>query len=68
MPLVMKGNFKNTVITFSAINILQSVTLEIRNIGLMISEYNFATLMILMIDYYILIVLLYLFFNYKKEN
>lgn len=68
MPLVMKGVFKNTIITFCAINILQSLTLEIRNIGLMISEYNFATLMILMIDYYILIVLLYLFFNYKKEN
>lgn len=68
LPCILKGNFKNTAITFSVINTLQIMTLEIRNIGLLISDYNFATLMILMIDYYILIVLMYFYFNYKKGD
>lgn len=68
LPLLMKGNFKNTVITFSALNLLQTITLEIRGLSLLIIDFNYATLIILMIDYYILQVLLYFTFNFEKEN
>jgi hypothetical protein len=47
---------------------LQSITLSIRNLSVMISDFNFATLIVLMLDYYILAFLLYQFFNYKKEK
>ena len=70
VPFLMNGKFKNTAISFTAINLLQVMTLEIRNIGLMVADYNTATMLILMIDYYILEVLLFMLFNYKngKEN
>ena len=67
LPLIFNGSFKYTVICFSSLNLLQTITLEIRNLMTMVADYNFATLTILTIDYYILAVLLYLTFNYKKE-
>jgi hypothetical protein len=67
LPLLFKGDFLATIVCFSFVNILQTLTLEIRNLNLMVSDYNFATGIILLIDIYILQVLLYLFFNYKKE-
>ena len=70
IPFLMDGKFKNTTICFTFLNILQVLTLQIRNINLMIADFNTATLLILMIDYYILEVLLFLAFNNKieKEN
>lgn len=67
-PCICKGKMFNTTICVSALMILQSITLSIRNLVTMISDLNFATLIILMIDYYILAFLLYQFFNFKKEN
>ena len=66
LPFILKGNFKNTTICFSTLNLLQTITLEIRGLILMIASYNFATLLILMIDVYIFQVLLYFLFNFKK--
>ena len=62
LPLLMKGDFKTTVIVFMATNFLQSITLEIRNLAVM------ATALILTIDFYILEFLLYSYFNYKERS
>lgn len=67
LPFLMMGKFKNTVIVFSCLNLLQAITLEIRGLSLMIIDFNYATLLILLIDVYILQTLLYFAFNYKKE-
>ena len=66
LPMVYGGKFKNTVIWFSSTLFLQSITLEIRNKGLMVADFNFATGLILLIDFYILEALLYFMFNYKE--
>ena len=66
LPYILRSFFQNVVVCFSTVNIVQMLTLEIRNITLMIGTFNYATLIILMIDYYIFTVLLYLLFNYKK--
>ena len=68
VPFLMKGKFLNTTISFSTVLLLQALTMQIRNIGTMIIDINFATMLILMVDVYIYQVLLYLFFNYRKEN
>lgn len=68
LPYIFKAKLKNVVICFSALNILQMITLEVRNIATMIIQYNFATFTILTIDVYILLVLLYLYTNYEKEK
>ena len=68
VPYLMKSNYKSTVFCFISTTILQALTLEIRSLSTMISNFNFATFIILMIDYYILLVLLYFYFNYKNEE
>lgn len=66
LPLLFKGDFHATTVCFVSTNLLQSITAEIRNFGTMIIDYNYASLIVLMVDYYIFIWLLYCLFNYKK--
>lgn len=68
LPCIMKGSFAKTVMYFTITNLMQIITLEIRNLSIMIIDFNYATLLILMIDYYISLVLLYFAFNYKKRE
>jgi hypothetical protein len=68
LPFIMGGDFKATVVCFISTNFIQTITGEIRNIMSMVIDFNYATLIILMIDYYILEVLLYFLFNFKKED
>lgn len=67
-PCICKGKLFNTTVCFTSLMLLQSITLSIRNLSVLISDFNFATLIVLMLDYYILAFLLYQFFNYKKEK
>jgi hypothetical protein len=66
-PCLCNGKMRNTTVCVSLLMLLQVFTLSIRNLSLLISDANFATLMVLMIDYYILCVLLYFLFNNKEE-
>lgn len=68
LPCIFKGKLFNTTVCVSFLMFVQVATLSIRNIGTMISDINFATLIVLMIDYYILAILLYLVFNFEKEK
>lgn len=76
MPLVINLINKNTNykmiyslgITFLINNLSQLISLQIRDIGLMIAQYNFASLLILVIDGYIWLFILYFYFNFKREN
>lgn len=67
LPAIMHGSLGATAIAFTTTNIIQSITLEVRQLNTMVANYNFATLLILMIDYYIMVVLLYFLLNYKRE-
>lgn len=68
LPFIMGGDFKATTIVFVFTNFLQTITGEIRGIMSMVIDYNYATLMILTIDFYIMSVLFYFYFNYDKEK
>lgn len=68
LPLLMNGDFKATCVSFIATNFVQTITLEIRGLALLISNFNYATLLILCFDSYIIIGLLYCFYNYKERN
>lgn len=68
LPMIFKADFKTTAICFTVTNIVQTITLEIRDIGMMIVDFNFATLLILMLDYYIVELLLYLLFNKERSE
>ena len=68
LPCIMGATLIPTTITFVSLILVQTFTLEIRNIGVMITDYNFATLLILVIDVYMFQILLYLAMNYKREE
>ena len=76
MPMIINAIDKNYDsskiysfgITFIIHNIAQIISLQIRDVALMISTYNYATLIILAIDVYIWLFILYFYFNFKKEN
>lgn len=76
MPLIInlmdKNNDSSKIyslgVTFIINNVSQIISLQIRDIGLMISQYNFATCLILLIDGYIWLFILYFYFNFKKEK
>lgn len=68
LPCIMKAELFPTTVVYFSVNLLQVFTLEVRNIKSMIADYNFATLLILMIDVYIFEALLYFAFNYRKNN
>lgn len=68
LPCIMRAKLLPTTITFVSLILVQTFTLEVRNIGLMITDCNFATLLILVIDVYMFQILLYLAMNYKREE
>lgn len=68
LPIIFKCKNKNFLIVFVSTQLVQIFSLEIRSIGLMISDFNIASALILLIDYYIAQILLYFYFNYKKED
>lgn len=68
LPFIMKGHFEPTVLIFVSTNFLQTITLQIRNLSEMITNYNYGTMMILTIDFYIVSVLWYFYYNFKKEK
>lgn len=76
MPMIINAMDKNTDasrlysfgITFIIHNLSQIVSLQIRDIGLMVAQYNFASYLILLIDGYIWLVILYFYFNFRKEK
>ena len=76
MPMIINAMDKNSDanklysfgITFIIHNLAQIVSLQIRDVALMISQFNFATYIVLLIDVYIWLITLYFYFNFKKEN
>lgn len=68
LPMLFKADFKATTICFVASTYLQALSLEIRGLSKMIINYNYATFLILCIDVYIMIWLLYCYFNFEKEK
>lgn len=67
LPLLFKAELKSVAFVFVIHGFAQILSLEIRHIGVLIPSFNFASFMILSIDMYIWLVLLYLISN-KKEN
>ena len=66
LPCIFKADFLATTTVFTILNFVQTITLEIRGLIKFVSDYNYATLFVLLIDYYIVQVLLYFAFNFKK--
>lgn len=60
--------FYSTITTFSIHTLAQLLSLSIREISLIVTQPNVATLNILLIDLFIWVVLLYNYYNYKENK
>ena len=76
MPMIINAmdrnydasKFYSFGITFIVHNLAQIVSLQIRDLSLMISQHNFASYIILLIDAYIWLFIMYNLFNFKREK
>ena len=68
LPMIFKANLKEVSIVFSIHLLSQAITLSIKNLTLYLAVMNSLNIFILSIDVYLILLLFYLFFNYKKEQ
>jgi hypothetical protein len=67
IPTLCKAKIKPLTVNIVITNLLQAFTLEIRGLATMVSDYNYATLLVLMLDVYIMSLLLYFAYNHKVK-
>lgn len=67
LPLIFSKSIKRTILTFILVNGFQLISLFTKNIGIGIMEVPFLIGIIFMFDYYIMLILYYLYSNLKKE-
>jgi hypothetical protein len=65
IPCILKGDLRIAILWFVSTSLVQTFTLEIRNLVFMISDINTATALILTIDVYIVELLICFASNYK---
>ena len=69
LPAIMNGNLKWVATTFTIHSFAQYLSLSIRGLPLYFTHnLNFLTTIIMSIDCYLWLLLLYVISNYKKEN
>jgi hypothetical protein len=68
LPILMKGDFKTTGIVYFIHGISQMLSLSIRDLPMYLSTNNTVTILLLSIDMYFWLLLMFIIFNYKKEE
>lgn len=68
LPLLFKSNLKTVAITFSIHSLSQTFTLSIRGLSTYITTYTSLNILLLSFDMYLWLILLYIYYNYKKEG
>lgn len=63
-----KQTFISTCSCFSVDIMAQAISMQIRDVVILVTQVNYATLFVLMIDLLIWRILLYLFYNHKKGD
>lgn len=68
IPAILKGDLKLTSITYLIHGLAQILSLSIRNLPMYLSTNNTVIIVLLSIDMYFWLLLLFIIFNYKKEE
>lgn len=68
LPYLMKGKLKNSAITYTIHCVAQALSLSIRNLPLYLTNVNFITGLLMTLECYFWLVLLYIIFNYKQKG
>lgn len=68
LPLIFKSDLKAVAVVFSIHSLSQTMSLTIRNLPMYITSPNSLTMFIMTFDCYLWLLLLYFYYNYKKEG
>lgn len=69
LPAIMGSDLKTLSIVYCTHSIAQYLSLQIRNLPLFFGNVpNFVTMIFMTFDCYLWLILMYIIFNYKKEN
>ena len=68
LPLLFKAEFKPTVIVYTIHGLSQLLSLSIRNIGVRMLSFDFASFLIMGIDAYLWLIFLYCYYNLKNKK
>ena len=68
LPAITNGEIKSTAIVYTVHGIAQGLSLSIRNLPIYLTNINFATTLLMIIECYLWLVLMYIVFNYKKKG
>lgn len=68
LPAIMKGDLRTTAITYSVHSVAQGLSLLIRDFPLFLANSNTTVIILLSLDVYFWLILMYTIFNYKKEK
>lgn len=68
LPSLMKSDLKTTAIAYSVHSIAQGLSLGIRNLPLFLATTNTTIILILSLDVYLWLILMYIIFNYKGDK
>lgn len=68
IPIIDHANLKDVAVVFSVHYMSQLLSTLIRNLPLLLTRINYATVLLMGIESYFWLLLFYLYFNYKKEG
>ena len=68
LPALMKGHLKTCAIVFTIHSFSQILSLSIRNLPLYLTNVNYATMFLMILEMYLWLALSYIIFNYKKKE
>jgi len=68
IPAISGANIRDVAIVFSVHSIAQILSTLIRNLPFLLTDVNYATIFLMMIEGYFWLLLFYFYFNYKRGN
>lgn len=69
LPVFFKADLKVSTVVFCIHYLAQTLSLQIRQLPMLLTSVNYATILLLMLEAYFWLILCYLYTNYKKgEN
>lgn len=68
VPLILSADYKAVAIVFSVHYLSQTLSLSIRNLPMLLTNINFASVFLLTFECYLWLLLFYLYYNYKEEK
>lgn len=68
LPVIFKADLKASIITFCCHYAAQTLSTQIRQLPMLLTNVNSATILLMTVECYFWLLLFYLFYNYKEKK